>query len=96
MSLGIYDRELFRVRNLIKENSRSKRTFNFSLDKQLPRYQRGMIATVLHTRTENIDVYSKGYGHPMMEYEDYTEWINCSELAGDCQSITNEWQVKYR
>lgn len=88
----LYDRELLRISKLWKK-AKTGEPFEFKLNKELGDGETRCLVYALQQDHPNIDLFSRGYGHPMMDLEDYTGWFHCRELAGWCYSCTGEYRA---
>ncbi len=87
-----YELERLRISNLWKK-AKPGVALDFKLNKELGDGETRNLIYELQQTHPNIELFSRGYGHPMMDQKDYTNWFHCRELAGWCYSCTGEYRA---
>lgn len=94
--MSLYQQEFSRITHALNQSFQTGKSQTFTMSKKLSQAEQGVLAYQLAHRHPNIDFYSRGYGHPMMDLEEYGTWYHCRELAGPCYSVTGEYKARFR
>ncbi len=88
----LYEVELSRISKILKK-AKTGEPLEFKLNNELGTGETRCLMHHIQQTHPNIELFSRGYGHPMMDVGDYKGWFHCQELAGWCYSSTGEYRA---